>query len=538
MMRLKRFHNSGTSIAQSAARVAVLAVAGLAGGCTASVSGFDFPSFSLTDDQRSTQTASASTRSPQYLGNDRYASNSGYSAPRTYRESSVASQDLPDATPSSNAYSGGRTGNNYASNSRYDNASSTTQNNLARYDAPTSGNSGSGSQYGRSSGPGNSYTAGGRYGTVPPANTGAQPTTYAAANRYDAVPPASTASTNRYDPQPTPSLANPGDSVEVRSGDTLYGLSRRYNVSVAELMQLNNLSSTNLKLGQRLYLPQGVSGGQRYATTPTAPPTQTASIQPPPLSSDLSGKYSGSYTVRPGDSIYGISRNLGVPVAELQQANGITDPRAIKAGTVLRVPGSSGENYSPSVQQVAVRPAPQVSPTPSYGSSDASSPTQPTILNGANGNTQVAAVRNDPPPAPPASQPQSRPASGSDKLRWPVSGRIISGFGQRPDGTHNDGINLAVPMGTTVHAAEGGVVAYAGSELKGYGNLVLLRHDNGWVTAYAHNEDLKVKRGDKVERGQVIATAGRTGSVDQPQLHFELRQGSKPVDPVPFLDRL
>ncbi|MEE8098650.1 MAG: M23 family metallopeptidase, partial [Hyphomicrobium sp.] len=129
-------------------------------------------------------------------------------------------------------------------------------------------------------------------------------------------------------------------------------------------------------------------------------------------------------------------------------------------------------------------------------------------------------------------------ASASNKMRWPAQGRIVSGFGRRNDGTHNDGINISVPLGTEVHAAESGVVAYAGSELKGYGNLVLLRHDNGWVTAYAHNDQLTVKRGDKVQRGQVIARAGRTGSVDQPQLHFELRQGSKPVDPVPFLARL
>ena len=126
----------------------------------------------------------------------------------------------------------------------------------------------------------------------------------------------------------------------------------------------------------------------------------------------------------------------------------------------------------------------------------------------------------------------------SVKLRWPASGKVIAGFGGRPDGTHNDGINVSVPLGTEVHAAEDGVVAYAGSELKGYGNLVLLRHDNGWVTAYAHNDELLVKRGDKIKRGQVIAKAGKTGSVDQPQVHFELRQGSKPVDPVPYLEKL
>jgi murein DD-endopeptidase MepM/ murein hydrolase activator NlpD len=113
---------------------------------------------------------------------------------------------------------------------------------------------------------------------------------------------------------------------------------------------------------------------------------------------------------------------------------------------------------------------------------------------------------------------------------------VIAGFGTRPDGTRNDGINIAVPLGTEIHAAEAGRVAYAGSELKGYGNLVLLRHDNGWVSAYAHAEEILVKRDDVVRRGQVIGRAGKTGSVDQPQLHFELRQGAKPVDPLPHLE--
>jgi len=88
-----------------------------------------------------------------------------------------------------------------------------------------------------------------------------------------------------------------------------------------------------------------------------------------------------------------------------------------------------------------------------------------------------------------------------------------------------------------VHAAEAGKVAYAGNELKGYGNLILIRHDNGWVSAYAHNEQLLVKRDEVVRRGQVIAKAGKTGSVDQPQLHFELRQGSKPVDPMLHMEK-
>jgi len=524
MMRFMRFRSRGAIALQPAGRAAAVLLASLAGGCSASVSGFDFPSFSLNDD-RPQQTASASGRgNPSYLGNDGYGSG-GYSAPRTYRESSVSTQNLPDATPSSpSAYSGGRYGDNYAAaNPRSD------TNNYGR--SATNGDRGSAANsYGRSPSH-NSYTDSGRYGTVAPA---------------------STASTNRYDPQPTPSRASPGDAIEVQSGDTLYGLSRRYNVSVAELMQINNLTSTNLALGQRLYLPQGTASN-RYGTPP---PTQTASIHPPPAPppGDHNSRYSGTYTVQPGDSLYGISRNFGVPVGELQRANGITDARGVKAGTVLRVPDGSGGSTNGAIQQVVVTPpaqhqqysapsySPPQQPAPQQAvaqSNDASS--QPTIINGSgNGGgtqyTQVATRNSNNVAAGATSSP--RQSSGSDKLRWPVSGRIITGFGQRADGTHNDGINLSVPLGTSVHAAESGTVAYAGAELKGYGNLVLLRHDNGWVTAYAHNDQLMVKRGDKVQRGQVIATAGRTGSVDQPQVHFELRQGSKPVDPVPFLERL
>ena len=117
------------------------------------------------------------------------------------------------------------------------------------------------------------------------------------------------------------------------------------------------------------------------------------------------------------------------------------------------------------------------------------------------------------------------------EFRWPARGRIIQGFANGG----NDGINISVPAGTQVKAAESGVVAYAGSELKGYGNLVLIRHPNGFVTAYAHNGDIAVKRGDQVTRGQTIAKSGQSGNVSSPQLHFELRKGSTPVDPTNYL---
>jgi murein DD-endopeptidase MepM/ murein hydrolase activator NlpD len=133
----------------------------------------------------------------------------------------------------------------------------------------------------------------------------------------------------------------------------------------------------------------------------------------------------------------------------------------------------------------------------------------------------------------PPQEASGAPAGDSDKpeFRWPARGRVIQGF--KPGG--NDGINIALPEGTTVKAAEGGVVAYAGSELKGYGNLVLIRHPNGFVSAYANNGDLSVKRGQQVKRGDAIAKSGQTGNVASPQLHFELRKGSTPVDPTGYL---
>ncbi|HET6389124.1 LysM peptidoglycan-binding domain-containing protein [Hyphomicrobium sp.] len=400
-----------------------------------------------------------------------------------------------------------------------------------------------------------------------------------------------------------------GEMIEVQPGDTLYGLSRRHQVSLSELTSLNGLSNPNLKPGQKLYLPAAGASSDR-STFASAQPAVTAT----PPAAPVSTAGAATYTVRPGDSLYGIARSNGVKFAELQQLNGISDPSRVKPGTVLKIPSGSVATEAPSAPQAPTRvatltpeprfaapevaaeepepatppqkaaaapsePAPPAAghvaplvPSPPPARYGEATTMQPTVING---EKRVAALSEntatdaspDMPAAQPApaaapepaaekpeaaekpAQPEEKVAvavpaavasasTNTGKLRWPTSGKIIAGFGGRPDGTHNDGINLQVPLGTEVHAAESGVVAYAGSELKGYGNLVLLRHDNGWVTAYAYNDELLVKRGEKVKRGQVIAKAGKTGSVDQPQVHFELRQGSKPVDPIPYLEKL
>jgi murein DD-endopeptidase MepM/ murein hydrolase activator NlpD len=138
---------------------------------------------------------------------------------------------------------------------------------------------------------------------------------------------------------------------------------------------------------------------------------------------------------------------------------------------------------------------------------------------------------------PAESSPKAAEATGAlPTFRWPVRGKVITGYGASTNGKANDGINVAVPEGTPVKAAEDGVVTYSGNELKGYGNLVLIKHANGYVTAYAHASELLVKRGDTIRRGQVIAKSGQTGEVGSPQLHFEIRKGTAPVDPLQFLN--
>lgn len=390
----------------------------------------------------------------------------------------------------------------------------------------------------------------------------ALPDATAAPNYASAPPEAQSAAVQssaksgvRAQPAGTQPVTEKGEAIQVKTGDTLYGLSKRHHASIAELMSINALSSPNLKPGQTLYLPVGKNASKKplvrpaevAAATPTANPT--AQQLTPPSAAQLA-KYDGTYTVKKGDSLYALAIQMKVPMNELAQVNAIADVRKVRPGAILKVPAAAVANAAPGTASVAAADTETAAKLPpavvqSEAARTVPSTTQPVIIN----SKKVAAVEQPSaetpaPDAAAATQPaaSATPASSATapmgKLRWPAKGKVIGSFGPRPDGTHNDGVNLSVPLGTEVHAAEAGTVAYAGSELKGYGNLILLRHDNGWITAYAHNEELLAKRGDKVKRGQVLAKAGKSGQVDQPQVHFELRQGSKPVDPTPFMEKL
>ncbi len=207
----------------------------------------------------------------------------------------------------------------------------------------------------------------------------------------------------------------------------------------------------------------------------------------------------GRYVVMPGDTVSEIAERFGVPMRDIVRRNGLRPPYRIYVGQVLRVgPARGGE--------VAVRPARR----------------EP-----ATGGTSLARTRAAAEATPP-------PLTGRGFL-WPVRGKVVEGFGAKPGGRRNDGINIAAPVGTPVRAVENGIVVYAGSAVPAFGRMLIIRHAGGYLSTYAHNEALLVTVGDRVRRGQIVARVGATGEVGRAQLHFQLRRGREPVDPRKYL---
>ena len=239
-----------------------------------------------------------------------------------------------------------------------------------------------------------------------------------------------------------------------------------------------------------------------------------------------------AHVVAPGETLSSIARHYNMPVKELVAANRLTYDAHLKIGDRLVVPGEAvAKTATAPKPAVVAAAAPALAAAPAPAAAPAANPKVASL-------EPQASVRVATPAAEAKGEETGSTgggATGAPSFRWPVRGRVISGFGPLTNGQQNDGINLSVPEGTAVRAADDGVVAYSGNELKGYGNLVLVRHSNGYVTAYAHASELMVKRGDAVKRGQVIAKSGQTGNVSAPQLHFEIRKGSAPVDPTQYL---
>ncbi len=292
-----------------------------------------------------------------------------------------------------------------------------------------------------------------------------------------------------------------GGRVTVGQGMTLYSIARSNNVTVAELASANRLRPPYaVHAGQVLRIP-----GASHGVTPQIRTAATAS--------------GGTHKVASGETLFALGRKYGVSPYAIADLNGLSHDFPLQRGQQVKIPSDGNRTVAAKTK----------------------APDEPEVAEAE----EIAAVETLPAPLkkpveaedlsvekPVAEAAAEEPALG---MRWPVRGKIISSYGSKPNGLKNEGINIAVPEGASVRAAESGIVAYAGNELKGYGNLVLIRHDGGYVTAYAHAKELFVKRGDTVKRGDVIAKAGQTGSVSSPQLHFEVRKGATAMDPIKFL---
>ena len=295
--------------------------------------------------------------------------------------------------------------------------------------------------------------------------------------------------------------------------------------------------------------PVFLRGANEPMAAPTPPP-------PPPTRHII---------VQRGQSLGGLAQAYHVPKSAIIAANGLQPPYELKAGARLTIPGAGGSPQMamghpaaapavgsatplppPHPESLAPAPPPQpqaIAPPPSgaQGSPDVIPLDGPPIKQSAAAPplaTRPAGASLTPPsgePGPPATAAADSGQSPGGRFPWPVRGRVLANYGNTPGGGHNDGINIAAPRGTPVRTIDAGTVAYVGNEVKGYGNLVLIRHANGWISAYAHLDDLTVKVGDPIAAGQVIAKVGDSGGVGEPQLHFELRRGKKPVNPREFL---
>ncbi len=313
----------------------------------------------------------------------------------------------------------------------------------------------------------------------------------------------------RKAPRPAPAghwTWDGGSPVTVGYGETIETIGRKYGVPAYAILQTNGISNAAaVKPGQRVVIPRYVSASAPHSAAPRLSPRPPARVA------------ESVHIVQPGEGLIGIAHKHGVSLTALARANKIQPYAKINIGDRLTIPGGRP------VAERRITPPHLAQPRTVAAQKFASVPVQTARIVRPETQTTESVTRT------------AEPAGGIPSFRWPVKGRIIAGFGPRPNGAQNDGINLAVPAGTPIKAADDGVVAYAGNELKGYGNLVLIRHPNGFVSAYANASEILVKRGDTIKRGQVIAHAGQTGNVTSPQLHFEIRKGSTPVDPIKYL---
>lgn len=289
------------------------------------------------------------------------------------------------------------------------------------------------------------------------------------------------------------------------------------------------LSACTTDPSPRTHLDWGLDQHEYHqaAARETAPPLA-------PHRANWPGATYYTVVVRPNDSVISVASRYDVSEFAVRRINNIGPHDSIHAGDVLRIPPGSDRTRELVLSEVS---NPKIYATPRDTdyveehplAAPIAAPSAPAHI------PHPAAPHVAPAPRVEEEQASYEPPSSDVHFAWPVSGHVISGFGATASGERNDGINIAASEGTPVHAAAAGVVTYAGNELRQYGNLIIIKHSDGYITVYAHEASIGVKKGDSVSQGQVIGTAGSTGGVAQSELHFEVRYQTKPVNPRPLL---
>jgi murein DD-endopeptidase MepM/ murein hydrolase activator NlpD len=322
--------------------------------------------------------------------------------------------------------------------------------------------------------------------------------------------------------------------ILIRSGDTLSGIAARYKVPQSEILKANKMESgADLKFGKSIIIPvksakslsAELAVNTKKIPVPAKSKDQDKAILPNTTSRDKAKQADklaeanvdgAAYVVAQGDSLAKIARKHKVSVDAIKAANGM-ETASLKIGQKIVIP-------VPGADLVKTASIPANSKVKDVADAKPKTYTPPVAEKSVEEVQKTADNGEDAPDE-----------TGIGKYRWPVRGAVIAGYGQNVEGVRNPGIDISVPEGTPIKAAENGVVIYSGAGLKDLGNTVLIRHDNGTVTVYGNASALKVKRGDKITRGQVIADSGMTGGAKRPKVHFEVRQNAAAVNPMTFL---
>ncbi len=315
------------------------------------------------------------------------------------------------------------------------------------------------------------------------------------------------------------------NEMVARAGDNVAEIAKNANLNIADVLSMNGLVGAGaLRPGQVL-------------TTPL--PKEVVVLE--------------------GDTVDSISRALGIDQKTFVTMNNLEYPYMLTRGQVLRVPqgfstqpqGNDNQSfdtaYIPPVQNDMPVASSPITTTQSTGGQTIHSSASGTIVEEDLSPPPNAKVATTPPPKqmasltppPTTSKPLSKIdplPSSAPRFSWPLNGSVLSDYGPKADGQRNDGINIGAPQGTSVRAAAMGDVVYVGDNVAGFGNLILIKHGGGYATAYGHVQSPLVKRGDRVAAGQAIAQVGKTGNVGTPQLHFEVRKGTQPVNPNGYLN--